>query len=38
MVAPTFEDLLDVETRKIFAGLTSPARIQAFLDEIPYRP
>jgi len=33
-----FEDLLDVETRKIFTGLTSPARIQAFLDEIPYRP
>jgi hypothetical protein len=37
MVIPKFEDLLDVEARKIFASLTSPARIQAFLDEIPYR-
>ena len=38
MGQPIFEDLLDVEMRKTFAGLISPARIQAFLDEIPYRP
>lgn len=38
MGLPIFEDLLDVEMRKTFTGLTSPARIQAFLDEIPYRP
>ena len=38
MSRPGFEDLLDFETRKTFSGLSSPARIQAFLDEIPYRP
>lgn len=38
MIKPRFEDLLDAETRKTFNGLSTPARIQAFLDEIPYRP
>jgi len=38
MPHPPFEDLLDAETRKTFNGLTSPDKIQAFLDEIPYRP
>ena len=38
MGGPSFEDLLDSETRKTWRGLKSPARIQAFLDEMPYRP
>lgn len=38
MAKGTFEDELDLETRKVFSSLNTPARIQAFLDEIPYRP
>lgn len=38
MAKGTFEDELDLETRKAFSSLNTPARIQAFLDEIPYRP
>ena len=33
-----FEAHLDEEQRTIWAGLTSPAAIQAFLDSIPYAP
>ena len=33
---PNIEDFLTVEERKVFAGLTSPAKIQSFLDATPY--
>jgi len=36
MPTATFEEHLDPQQRRIFSGLNSPARIQAFLDQIPY--
>jgi len=36
MPIPTFEERLDAEQRRVFSGLSSPARIQAFLNQIPY--
>jgi hypothetical protein len=33
-----FENMLDQEQRQLFAGLNTPARIQAFLDQTPYSP
>ena len=35
-VSRVFEQYLDEEEREIFAGLTTPASIQVFLDSIPY--
>jgi hypothetical protein len=34
----TFDSMLDQEQRHFFAGLSTPARIQAFLDQTPYSP
>jgi hypothetical protein len=36
MPTTMFEEHLDPQQRQVFAGLNSPARIQAFLDQIPY--
>jgi hypothetical protein len=36
MLTTTFEARLDSQQRQIFSGLSSPARIQAFLDQLPY--
>jgi hypothetical protein len=36
MPTTMFEEHLDPRQRQVFAGLNSPARIQAFLDQIPY--
>ncbi len=36
MPTTTFEEHLDPQQRQLFSGLNSPARIQAFLDQIPY--
>ena len=36
MPTKMFEERLDPEQRQVFAGLSSPARIQAFLDRVPY--
>lgn len=35
-MALSFNERLGAEQRAVFSGLTSPARIQAFLDSIPY--
>jgi hypothetical protein len=37
-MARTLEDHLGATERALWAGLNSPARIQAFLDDIPYSP
>ena len=36
MPTKMFEECLDPQERQVFSGLSSPARIQAFLDQVPY--
>jgi hypothetical protein len=36
MTSKIIEDFLDEEQKSLLAGLTSPAKIQAFLDDTPY--